>query len=261
MFKALKRWWNYLTTRVSTSLDERADPAVQLEQAIQEAKDQHRRLRDQAANVIANQKQLELRLTRDLDEYERAARGARNAVVMAEEATAGGFTARGDELTRAAESFANRMIELESQIEEDKQLALSAAQAAEQAKAAVEQNAAALQRKLSERQALLSKLDQAKMQEQLNAAMASLTATVDTDVPSIDAVRDRIDARYARAKGMTELSGNDVETAMLEVEQAGRASEARARLAEIRAELGLTRAAGAGASGEITDGAGGGAGD
>lgn len=250
MFKALKRWWSYLTAKVTTSLDDRADPAVQLEQAISEAKDQHRRLRDQAANVIANQKQLELRLTRAIEDYERAATGARDAVVMAEQARTAGDAPRAGELTLAAESFANRMIALERQIEEDKQLALSAAQASEQAKVAVEQNAAALQRKLAERQQLLSKLDQAKMQEQLNSAMDALSSTVDQDVPSIDQVRDKIDARYARAKGMTELAGSDVDARMLEVEQAGRNAEARARLDRLRAELGIT----AGASGELTDG-------
>ena len=55
MFNALKRWWGYLTAKVNKSFDDRTDPAVQLEQAIGEAKDQHRRLRVQAANVIANQ--------------------------------------------------------------------------------------------------------------------------------------------------------------------------------------------------------------
>ena len=46
------------------SFNEKADPKVQLEQAITEAQDQHRRLREQAANVIANQKQTEMRLNR-----------------------------------------------------------------------------------------------------------------------------------------------------------------------------------------------------
>ena len=44
--------------------NEKADPKIQLEQAILEAQDQHRRLKEQAANVIAQQKQTEMRLTR-----------------------------------------------------------------------------------------------------------------------------------------------------------------------------------------------------
>jgi len=68
MFKALKRWWKYMTAKVSGSLDERADPKVQIQQAITEAQEQHRRLIDQAANVVANQKQLEMHLSRTMGE-------------------------------------------------------------------------------------------------------------------------------------------------------------------------------------------------
>lgn len=250
MFTSLKRWWRYLTAKANRSFDERADPAVQLEQAMSEAQDQHRRLREQAANVIANQKQLELRLTRSVEEYERVSANTRQAVIMADEAAVAGDATKAAEYTTAAESFANRMIALEKQIEDDKGLALAAAQAAEQAKAAVEQNGAALQRKLSERQELLSQLDQAKMQEQLNAAMSSLSATVDADVPSIEQVRTKIEARYAKAKGMTELSGQDVEARMLEVEAASRNAEASSRLSEIKAQLGL----GSAPAGEVTAG-------
>jgi len=252
MFKSLKRWWSYLTAKVNKSFDERADPAVQLEQAIAEAQDQHRQLREQAANVIANQKQLEMRLNRGLEEYERVTANTRQAVVMAEQAAADGDADRAAEYTNAAESFANKMISLEQQIEDDKQLALAAAQAAEQAKAAVETNGTALQKKLAERQQLLSQLDQAKMQEQLNSAMSSLGAAVDQDVPSIDQVREKIEARYAKAKGMTELTGQDVEARMLEVEAASRNADARNRLAEIKSQLGM----GEGPVGEVTAGSG-----
>lgn len=256
MIQALKRWWKYLTARTNKELDDRADPAVQLEQAITEAQDQHRRLREQAANVIANEKQMEMRLNRSLEEYERLQANTRQAVLMAEEAGKTGDAAKAAEYTQAAEAFANRLITLEKEIEESKQLALNAAQAAEQAKSAVNTNAANLQRKLAERQKLLSQLDQAKMQEQMNTAMASLSETVGQDTPSFEQVREKIETRYARAKGMTELTGQGVESRMLEVEQASVNVEAQARLAEIRAQLGLgapeAEAAAAGATGSAT---------
>ena len=34
MFKNLRKWWKYMTAKLSSSFDERADPKVQLEQAI-----------------------------------------------------------------------------------------------------------------------------------------------------------------------------------------------------------------------------------
>lgn len=238
----MRRWWKYLTAKLSTSFAERADPKVQLEQAIQEAQEQHRRLREQAANVIAHQKQTAMRLDRAMQDYEKVNANARQALLMAEDARRQGDEAKAAEYTRAAEAFANRLIALEREIEDLKQLNLQATQAAEQAKAAVQQNSAALQQKLAERQKLLSQLDQAKMQETLNRAMASLSETVGEDVPTFDEVRQKIEARYAKAKSMAELTGESVEARMLEIEQAAVQTEAQARLAELRAQLGLPAA-------------------
>ena len=110
---------------------------------------------------------------------------------------------------------------MEHEIDETKALVLQSSQAAEQAKAAVAQNAQALQDKLAERQKLLSQLDQAKMQEQMNTAMASLGETVGEDVPGFDEIRDKIEARYAKAKGMAELTPRrSVDDRMLEIERA-----------------------------------------
>ena len=76
--------------------------------------------------------------------------------------------------------------------------------------------------KLAERQKLLSQLDQAKMQEQMNTAMASLSARPSARTSRrFDEVRDKIEARYAKAKGMAELStGQRSSDRMLEIEQA-----------------------------------------
>jgi phage shock protein A len=242
MFKALKRFWRYLTAKTNQSFNERADPKVQLEQAITEAQDQHRRLKEQAANVIAHQKQLELRLNRSMEELEKVNGNARQAVLMADEATKKGDAAKATEYTSAAEAFANRLIQLESEVEDLKQMSLQAAQASDQAKAAVQQNSAALQQKLAEKQRLLGQLDQAKMQEQMNKTMASLGETVGEDVPTLNEVREKIEARYAKAKGMSELSETTVESRMIEIEAAARNSEAQGRLAQIRAQLGLEAA-------------------
>jgi phage shock protein A len=242
MIKYLKRQWAYLTAKLTGRFDERADPKVQLQQAMQEAQEQHRRLREQAANVIANQKQTELRLNRSLEELGRVNGNARQALVMASDAEKKGDAAKASEYNAAAEAFANRLIALERDVDDLKALSLQSAQAADQAKAAVQQNATALQRKLSERQKLMSQLDQAKMQEQMNKAMASLSATVGEDVPTFDEVRDKIEARYAKAKGMSELTETSVESRMLEIEQAAANSEANTRLDEMRVQLGLAAA-------------------
>ena len=251
MLKLMRRAWRYMTAALTGKFNEAADPKVQLEQAILEAQDQHRRLKEQAANVIANQKQTELRLNRAMVELEKANSSARQAVLMAADAEKAGDAAKAQQYTSAAESFANRLIQLEAEIEDLKNMHLQARQASDQAKAAVQQNSTALQKKLAERQRLLGQLDQAKMSEQMNKAMASLSETVGEDVPTLDEVRDKIAARYAKAKGMSELTETSVESRMLEIESAARNSEAQGRLAEIRAQLGLTPAETSVPSGEV----------
>ena len=177
-----------------------------------------------------------------MEEYEKVGGNARQAVMMADDAQKKGDEKKLGEYTSAAEAFANRMIVLESEVEDLKSLHLQASQAADQAKSAVNQNSAALQKKLSERQKLLSQLDQAKMQEQLNKAMSSLNEQVGQEVPSFEEVREKVESRYAKAKGHSELNEASIEGRMLEVEQASINVEAQGRLSEIRAQLGLDSA-------------------
>ena len=239
MLQYLKKRWNYLVAKLSGNFEESADPKVQLEQAITEAKDQHKRLKQQAANVIANQKQTELRLNRSIEELERVNANARQAVTMADGAHKSGEAEKAERYTHAAEQFANRLLTLEQEIESLKSLHFQASEAAEQAKDAVDQNSDLLQKKLGEKQALLSQLDQAKMQESVNKAMETLSEAVGEDVPTFSEVRDKIEARYAKAKASAELTEGNVETQMLEIEKAARNAEAITRLDSIKAELGI----------------------
>jgi phage shock protein A len=253
MIDVMKKRWRYFTAKTDSRFEESADPKIQLEQAIGDAQDQHRRLVEQAANVVANQKQHELQLNRAMEELEKVNRSTRQALMMAQDASAKGDTERAREYNQTAEAFANRLIATENQVNDLKTLSLQSAQAADQARAAVQQNSLALQQKLAERQKLMSQLDQAKMQEQLNRAMSSLNQTVDSNAPSLDQVRAKIEARYARAIGTSELTGQTVESRMLEVQQAAMGTEAKSRLETMRAELGLPSTAGELGAGSATD--------
>ena len=239
MFKLVSKWWKYLTAKLTGSFNERADPKVQLEQAIAEAQNQHRRLKEQAANVIANQKQSELRLNAKMTELEKLNATARQALIMAADAEKAGDATKSTQYTTAAETIANQLIQVEKDVESLKNMVLESTQASDQAKAAVQQNSRLLQEKIAEKSKLLSQLDQAKMQEEMNSAMAQLTETVGADVPTLSEVQDKIQARYAKAKAHAELSETSVESRVLEVEQATANVEAQSRLSELRAELGL----------------------
>jgi phage shock protein A len=243
MMKLFRRWWAYLTAGANQKFNENADPKIQLEQAITEAQDQHRKLKEHAANVIAQQHQTEMQLDRQLAQLEKLNVNARQAVKMADDAAKKGDAAKAAEYTRAAETIATQLISVESQIAQLKEMHYAATQAADQAKAAVATNGQVLQQKLAEKQKLLSQLEQAKMQEQMNKAMSSLSETVGQDVPTLNEVRDKIETRYAKAKGMSELTETSVETRMVEIEAAASNFEAQSRLDEIRAQMGIETAA------------------
>ena len=220
--------------------NERADPKVQLEQAIAEAQDQHRRLKEQAANVIANQKQTEMQLNRAMADLERHQRlKARQAVLMADDATQAGRHRQGHRVHQGGRGLRRPAHPDRKAGRSLKTLSLQSTQAADQAKAAVQQNSSLLQQKLAERQKLLSQFDQAKMQEQMNRAMASLSETVGQDVPTLEEVRDKIEVALARALGTAEIQGQTVESRMLEVEQASMDVEAQKPARAIKAQLGL----------------------
>src|SRR5438874_12102415 len=109
MFKVLRRTWRYLATALGMKFEEAADPKVQLEQAIMEAQEQHRRLTEQAANVIANQKQTEMRLNRAMDELQNLNEKAKQAVLMADDAMKKGDAKKSTEFNNAAQTFASRL--------------------------------------------------------------------------------------------------------------------------------------------------------
>lgn len=239
MFATIKKWFNYLFASLNSSFESSADPKVQLEQAMAEARHQHLTLRNQAATVIANQKQIEAKLNRKIDEVEKTTASARQAVMMADKAAAEGDQVKAAEFTEAAQAFATKLVAIESEVDSLKQLSLDAARASDQAKAAVTEHGQKMQERLAQQQKLLSKIDQAKMQETVNDAMQTLTATAGVEGPSFDELEAKIEARYARARGVQELDAISPEGRMLEVERAAMASQATNRLDEIRAQLGM----------------------
>jgi phage shock protein A len=244
MWRAIKRYWAYLGMKLRLRHEELADPKVQLEQAIQEARDQHARLIEQAANVIANQKQAQSRLDRAIAEHGKAEGQARRALLLAEQETRRNRPDEAAQFGKGAELVAGKLLVLEREITECERALMQATTAAQTAKEAVAQNGDALRKRLAEREQLLGNLDQAKLQEQLNAAMRQLTVSVGDDVPTFDEVRRKIDQRLARASAMSSVAEIDVsmDPILIRVEQAQLAADAHDRLTQLRGQLGLPAA-------------------
>jgi phage shock protein A len=230
--------WKYMMAAFSSKVDELADPKVQIQQAIEEAQRQHQALSQQAAAVIGNQRQLEMKLNRQLGEVEKLQASARQALVLADEAHSKGDEARATEFENAANQFATQLVTAEQSIEDLKTLHDQSLQAAAQAKTAVERNSMMLQQKLAERTKLLSQLEQAKMQEQVSKSLNQMSElAAPTNTPSLDEVRDKIEKRYATALGSADLAKNSVQGRMLEVQQSTVNMAGANRLEQIRASL------------------------
>ena len=218
MANGFTKAWKYLMALFSSKVDEYADPKVQIQQAIEDAQRQHQALSQQAAAVIGNQRQLEMKLNRQLGEIEKLQASARQALVLADQARAAGDEAKARQYEQTAQAFATQLVTAEQSVEDLKTLHDQSIQAAGQAKQAVERNSMMLQQKIAERTKLLSQLEQAKMQEQAAASlrqMSELAAPGNT--PSLEEVRDKIERRYANAIGSAELAQNSVQGRMLEV--------------------------------------------
>ncbi|MEU0480504.1 PspA/IM30 family protein [Streptosporangium sp. NPDC006013] len=242
MFKVIRRAWRYLVFALSGRLDELSDPRVQIEQAIAEAKEQHQRLSQQAAAVIGNEREMEMKLARSMEETGKLQANARQALLLAEQTRAAGDERKALSYEDSARAFASRLVAAEAAQQESQLTYERARQFSAQARAAVENNAMALQKKIAERMRLLSQLDQAKVQEELNKAMGDLSGlTPAGETPTLDQVRDKIEKRYARALGEAELTSGSVEARMIEVERAAIDVEGAARLEAIRESLNTDR--------------------
>jgi phage shock protein A len=230
--------WKYFMALLSGKLDEHSDPKIQIQQAIEEAQRSHQMLTQQAAAVIGNQRQLEMKLARQMSEVEKLQGSARQALVLADQARAAGDEAKATQYEQTANTFATQLVAAEQSMEDLKSLHDQALQAAQQAKKAVEQNAQTVQTKLAERSQLLTQLEQAKMQEQVSASLSSMSElSAPGTTPNLNEVRDKIEARYAKALGTAELAQNSVEGRMREVQQSSLEMAGSSRLDQIRASM------------------------
>ena len=242
MIRAFRRQWRYFAAWLSGKQREHADPKVQLEQAIEEAQRQHQLLTQQASAVIANQHQLQIQLGRSMDDTEKLRGSAGQALRLADERRRAGEVDKAGEYEQTARAFATQLASTEQGMENLKALHDKALVAAEAARRAVQQNDMLLRDKMQEKSKLLTQLEQAKMQERMNAALSTMESSIAAlpgDTPTLDEVRAKIEARYARALGAAELQSSRVDVKMLEVQQSMLQAEGDKRLEEIRASLRL----------------------
>ncbi|MGH9227399.1 MAG: PspA/IM30 family protein [Acidimicrobiales bacterium] len=235
----LKRWWNYIKTWFGVKSKEAMDPQIEIEAAINEARKNDQSLRNEAAKVIAHR-------TRVADEVEEMAKEvgeakelARQALLKSDAAMKAGNAADGEKWNAAAQSIAMRLQASQKNLDSMQQQLTIADQQAEHAKSAVHDNAMRLEEIAAKRMEMLGQLEQAKMQESVNKAMASIDASVGGEAPSLTEIEDKIQDRMAEAMAKTELTAETPEGAMAELEREVDLASANSALDDLRSELGL----------------------
>jgi len=242
VIRFMLRTIHYLGAFLNGRLDEVMDPRVQIEQAIGEARRQHGLLSEQAAAVIANQRELEIKVSRSETEIARLRRCAEQALLLADRARKAADPIKADEHERTARVFAAQLASVDTAVASLRELHGKATAASAAARRAVEQNRYVLERQLTERAHLLSELEAAKLAERMTAALSQVSAVgSNAAAPSLADVRDRIDMRVARATGRGELAAGSLDARMLDTERSVIDREGEERLEEIRRGLGLDK--------------------
>ena len=238
MLRNVRQAWAYGSTKVAMELDRRADPLVQIQQALEQAHDRHRKMVAHAASLIAAKSVTEQRLNRAAADVDRAEHRVAAALVAANDADddvtrdryMGTARSLAADLARATENKA-RLIEQHAIDSKTAEMARADAAAADAAIREAEQEA----------QRLRQAARHAAMREHANEAAASLNGSyaLDSIIPTLAEIGERVESRFAEANAMAELSGASTQRQIMEIDLQARAAEADRNLAEIATRLGI----------------------
>lgn len=220
--KIFSRANDYAQAKAQAEFDSRADPKVQLEQAVAGLQQHHQALEAAASHVIAQEKVAKMRLS-DLSGQE--GKYTKSALAAKQQGN-----------LDAARTFASKVASLREQIQSLMTQIPQLEQAAADAREAVQESADQLQATLNEKGQILAQADQANMQKEIVASLKQVTdLTRSGDVPSLDEIKQKIAGQFAEAQATTELSSNSPEALEMHAHHAELTSEADQILAELDA--------------------------
>lgn len=200
--------------------------------------EQVRSLRESATNIIAHEKQLEGQRKKLYDELEKVSTGARQAVMMAEEASRAGEADNASRFNDSAEILSQQIVAIDSQITAIDIELIEASQASKEAKSIASDSAIHMTQMKAKGAELRADFERAKMAEMTLDASGT---------PSFDEVKDKIGERVAQAEAHAELADADGQNALAGatamVEKAAIEARAAAKLAEIRSQMGVSSSA------------------
>ena len=197
--------------------------------------EQIKSLRESATNIIAHEKMLEGQRKKLYDELEKLNTSARQAVMMAEEASRDGEADKAARFNESAGILSEQIVSIDTQIAGIDIELIEARQASEEAKSIASDSAIQMTQMRAKGAELRADFERAKMAE------ASLEAS---GSPSFDEVKDKIGQRTAHAAAEAELAEierkDDLSGATAMVQQAALEARAAAKLAELRSQMGVS---------------------
>lgn len=211
---------SYAQAKAETEFDARADPKVQLEQALAGLQAHHQDLQLAASHVLAQEKVAKMRLadlSADETKYTKMALAAKQQGNL-----------------DVARTFASKIAGLREQIQTLLTQIPQLEQVAGDAREAVQESADQLQQKLNDKSAILSQIEQANMQKEMAASLQQINdLTRSSKTPSLDEIKQKVAGQFAEAQASTELSSTSPEVLEMHAHHAALTSEADQILAEL----------------------------
>ena len=231
------KFWKYLMAAFSSKIDEHADPKVQIQQAIEDAQRQHQALSQQAAAVIGNQRQLEMKLNRQLGEVEKLQASARQALVLADEARGKGDEPKAAQFENAAAAFATQLVTAEQASRTSRRCTTRRCRRPARPRRRSSATPWCCSRSWPSAPSCSASSSRPRCRSRCPLAKPMSELAAPGNVPSLEEVRDKIEKRYATAIGSAELAQNSVQGRMLEVQASTTEMAGQSRLEQIRASM------------------------
>jgi phage shock protein A len=242
----IARSWHYFGALLGSGLERFADPRLQVQMALEQARRQHQLLTEQAAAVLGNERELEIKVGRAMAEVERIRGATGQALMLADRALRVGDESTARTHNETAGLFAVQLAGAESMASELADARDRSAGAAAAARRAVDQSAQVLHARLVEGARLSTEIEAARMQERVADTLTALDAMAPSgSFPTLEQIRARVDRQVSIAAARSELAGSGTGARMLEIERAGLEEAGRQKLVEIRLSLGLPEPLGA----------------
>jgi phage shock protein A len=238
--RVFKKAWNYGMASLNQKVEQYTDPKIQIRQAIEQEKQRHAGVVNQAGAVIADVGRIESEVAKCAKAIEELRVLINQSLAQAEVHKSALEVEPHDICIRHAEGFAAQLVVFEDNLPLLQAAHNDAVHAASNAEAFVRDSQEQAKHKIAEGEKLLVQLEQAKLAEKTHAAAQSMQSTTlapPGNTPTLDEVRAKIERRYATAMGSAELAQNSAQGNVQAVHRATVETQAQERLAQIRAEM------------------------